>query len=67
MTSRSRTETLAGVFFLITEVSTIAGPALYQPALAANYLGGAGADGRVVLGVAVPSSSPVPAPARSEP
>jgi hypothetical protein len=50
MTSRSRTATVAGVFFLITEVSAIAGLALYQPALGANYLGGAGADGRVVLG-----------------
>jgi hypothetical protein len=38
------------VFFLITEVSAIAGLALYQPALSANYLGGAGADGRVALG-----------------
>jgi len=41
---------VAGVFFLITEVSAIAGLVLYQPALEANYLGGAGADGRVVLG-----------------
>jgi hypothetical protein len=54
MTSRGRTATLAGVFFLITEVSAIAGPALYQLALGANYLGGAGADGRVVPGAAVP-------------
>jgi hypothetical protein len=36
MTSRSRTATVAGVFFLITEVSAIAGLALYQPALGAN-------------------------------
>lgn len=41
---------MAGVFFLITEVSAIAGLVLYQPALGANYLDGAGADSRVVLG-----------------
>lgn len=41
----------AGVLFLITEVSAIAGLALYQPALSdPGYVGGAGADGRVLLG-----------------
>jgi hypothetical protein len=51
VSSRSRTATTAGVFFLITEVSAIAGLALYQPVLSnANYVLGAGADGRVLLG-----------------
>jgi Domain of unknown function (DUF4386) len=51
MNSRSRTATVAGVLFLITEVSAIAGLALYQPALTdPNYVGGAGADTRVLLG-----------------
>lgn len=51
MSSRSRTATTAGVFFLITEVSAVAGLLLYQPALTdAGYVGGAGADGRVLLG-----------------
>jgi hypothetical protein len=51
MSSRSRTATIAGVFFLVTEVSAIAGLVLYQPALTdANYVGGAGADTRVLLG-----------------
>jgi hypothetical protein len=51
MSSRSRTATVAGVLFLITEVSAIAGLALYQPVLSdANYVGGAGADTRVLLG-----------------
>ncbi|HEX5770845.1 MAG TPA: DUF4386 domain-containing protein [Nocardioidaceae bacterium] len=51
MSSRSRTATTAGVFFLITEVSAIAGLVLYQPVLSdAGYVGGAGADGRVLLG-----------------
>lgn len=41
----------AGVFFLITEVAAIAGLLLYQPALSdANYVLGAGADTRVLLG-----------------
>ncbi|AQA25085.1 hypothetical protein BTZ20_0574 [Rhodococcus sp. MTM3W5.2] len=41
----------AGVWFLITEVSAIAGLALYQPALSdPGYVGGAVADGRVLLG-----------------
>jgi hypothetical protein len=51
VSSRSRTATVAGVFFLITEVSALAGLALYQPVLSdPNYVGGAGADGRVALG-----------------
>jgi hypothetical protein len=50
MSSRSRTATLAGVLYLITEVSAIAGLLLYQPALDAGYLTGGGADDRVVLG-----------------
>jgi hypothetical protein len=51
MSSRSRTATTAGVFFLITEVSAIAGLVLYQPVLAdAGYVTGAGADGRVLFG-----------------
>ena len=40
----------AGVLFLITEVSAIAGLALYQPALGADYVSGAGADTRVLWG-----------------
>lgn len=51
MSSRSRTATVAGVLFLITEVSAIAGLALYQPVLSnADYVDGAGADTRVLLG-----------------
>ncbi len=50
MTSRRNTATLAGVFLLLTEVSAIAALVLYQPALDPNYLSGAGADSRVVLG-----------------
>ena len=51
MTSARRTAVAAGVLFLITEVSAIAGLALYQPVLAdPGYVGGAGADGRVLLG-----------------
>ena len=49
--SLRRIAIVAGVFFLITEVSAVAGLALYQPVLAdANYVGGAGADGLVALG-----------------
>ena len=40
----------AGVLFLLTEVSAIAGLALYQPALEADYVSGAGADTRVLWG-----------------
>ncbi|WP_077040270.1 DUF4386 domain-containing protein [Rhodococcus sp. MTM3W5.2] len=51
MTSARRTAMAAGVWFLITEVSAIAGLALYQPALSdPGYVGGAVADGRVLLG-----------------
>ncbi|MDX6325872.1 MAG: hypothetical protein QOK15_2226 [Nocardioidaceae bacterium] len=50
MSSRSRTATIAGVFYLITEVSAIAGLLLYQPAFEAGYITGAGADSRVALG-----------------
>lgn len=50
MGSRSRTATVAGVFYLITEVSAVAGLLLYQPALDADYVTGAGADHRVALG-----------------
>ena len=50
MSSRSSTATIAGVFYLITEVSAIAGLLLYQPALEADYVTGAGADNRVALG-----------------
>lgn len=50
MGSRSKTATVAGVFYLITEVSAIAGLLLYQPALDADYVTGAGADNRVALG-----------------
>lgn len=51
MSSRSRTATTAGVFYLITEVSAIGGLLLYQPALTdAGYVGSDGADGRILLG-----------------
>ena len=51
MSSRSRTATVAGVFYLVTEVSAIAGVLLYGSVLSdANYVGGAGADTRVLLG-----------------
>lgn len=51
MSSRSRTATTAGVFFLITEVSAIAGLVLYQPVLTdTGYVAGAGADDRVLFG-----------------
>ncbi|MGC5022669.1 DUF4386 domain-containing protein [Micromonospora sp. DT47] len=51
MTATRKTALVAGVLFLITEVSAIAGLALYQPALTdPNYVGGAGADARVLLG-----------------
>lgn len=52
MSTRSRTATIAGVLFLITEVSAIAGLALYQPALTdTGCVTGAGSDGRILLGV----------------
>jgi hypothetical protein len=51
MGSRSRTATVAGVFYLVTEVSAIAGLLLYQPVLSdTDYVAGAGADTRVLLG-----------------
>lgn len=51
VSSRSRTATTAGVFFLLTEISAIAGLVLYQPVLSdAAYVSGFGADGRVLIG-----------------
>ncbi|SDI33988.1 protein of unknown function [Actinokineospora alba] len=48
MSSTRTTAVTAGVFFLITEITAIAGMALYQPILAdPNHPGG---DGRVLLG-----------------
>ncbi|MFC9324615.1 DUF4386 domain-containing protein [Kitasatospora sp. NPDC057015] len=45
------TATVAGVFFLVTEIAAIGGLALYRPALRdAGYVLGAGADTRVALG-----------------
>lgn len=42
---------VTGVLFLITEIAAIAGLALYQPVLNdANYITGAGADSRVLMG-----------------
>ncbi|MEU9077671.1 DUF4386 domain-containing protein [Kitasatospora sp. NPDC048538] len=41
----------AGVLFLVTEVAAVAGVLLYRPVLgSADYVLGAGADGRVLLG-----------------
>jgi hypothetical protein len=51
MSTRSRTATTAGVLYLVTEVSAIAGLLLYQPVLSdPGYVTGAGADARVLLG-----------------
>jgi hypothetical protein len=51
MSSNRRTAVVAGVFFLITEVSAVAGLVLYQPALSdPAYVAGAGQDARVALG-----------------
>ncbi|MFF3224814.1 DUF4386 domain-containing protein [Nocardia suismassiliense] len=51
MNSRRTTAVVAGVLFLITEVAAVAGLLLYQPVLTdANYVVGAGSDGRVLLG-----------------
>ncbi|MEU0396787.1 DUF4386 domain-containing protein [Streptomyces sp. NPDC006208] len=51
MSSTRRTAVAAGVFFLITEIAAIAGLVLYRPVLSdANYVAGAGADSRVLLG-----------------
>ncbi|MFE7797516.1 DUF4386 domain-containing protein [Nocardia sp. NPDC057440] len=50
--SSTRTAAMAaGVLFLITEVTAMAGLALYQPVLHdTNYIVGAGADSRVLMG-----------------
>ena len=51
MTSTRRIAVAAGVFFLITEVTALAALSLYHPLLHnANYVLGAGADTRVLLG-----------------
>jgi hypothetical protein len=51
MSPARTTAVSAGVFFLITEVTAIAGLLLYQPALSdASYVTGAGADTRVLWG-----------------
>ncbi|MEH0821706.1 MULTISPECIES: DUF4386 domain-containing protein [unclassified Micromonospora] len=51
MSPTRRTAITAGVFFLITEIAAIAGLVLYRPALTeADYVLGAGADSRVLLG-----------------
>ncbi|MFI6037948.1 DUF4386 domain-containing protein [Streptomyces sp. NPDC051315] len=51
MDSTRKTAVVAGVFFLLTEVSAIGGLALYGPALdGAEYVVGSGADTRVFLG-----------------
>ncbi|MFF3594556.1 DUF4386 domain-containing protein [Kitasatospora indigofera] len=45
------TATVAGVLFLVTEITAIGGLALYGPVLkGADYVTGSGADGRVFLG-----------------
>ena len=45
------TAVTAGVFFLLTEVGAIVGAALYNPILnGADYITGAGADDRILLG-----------------
>ena len=52
MSSRNRTATTAGVLFLITEVTAIAGLLLYGPVLSdpAGYIAGTGSDNRILLG-----------------
>ena len=51
MTSPRKTALVAGVLFIITFVTAIAGWVLYGPVLNhANYITGAGADTRVLLG-----------------
>ncbi|MFD0361423.1 DUF4386 domain-containing protein [Nocardia sp. GCM10030253] len=51
MSSTRTAAVAAGVLFLITEVTAMAGLALYQPVLSdAEYVVGAGADGRVLMG-----------------
>jgi hypothetical protein len=45
------TAVIAGVFFLLTEVGTIAGAVLYSPILkGADHITGTGADDRILLG-----------------
>ncbi|MFF3320999.1 DUF4386 domain-containing protein [Streptomyces sp. NPDC002889] len=51
MSSSRKSAVVAGVFFLVTEIAAIAGLVLYQPVLSdVNYVIGAGADTRVLLG-----------------
>jgi hypothetical protein len=51
MSPARKSAVAAGVFFLITEVAAIVGLLLYQPLLSdANYVIGAGADTRVLMG-----------------
>jgi hypothetical protein len=51
MSTSRKSAVAAGAFFLITEIAAIAGLVLYQPVLTdANYIVGAGADSRVLLG-----------------
>lgn len=52
MTSDARAARTAGIFFLLTFVSAIAGAILYAPALTdPGYVEGPGADVRILLGV----------------
>lgn len=51
MSSTRRTAVVAGVFFLITEITAVAGLLLYDPVLSdANHIVTAGPDGRVLMG-----------------
>jgi hypothetical protein len=51
MSAMRRTAIVAGVFYLATEVTSIPALLLYQPVLRdGNYLAGANADNRVLLG-----------------
>ncbi|MEU7218119.1 DUF4386 domain-containing protein [Nocardia iowensis] len=51
MSSTRTTAVIAGALFLLTEVTAVAGLALYRPVLDdASYIIGAGADGRVLTG-----------------
>jgi hypothetical protein len=54
-TAPRRTSLAAGILFLITFVASIPALALFQPVLddPAGYIGGAGSDGRILLGVAL--------------
>ncbi|MET9676601.1 DUF4386 domain-containing protein [Streptomyces sp. NPDC006482] len=52
MDGTRRTAVVTGVLFLVTEVAAVAGLVLYRPALdGAAYVGGPGADPRVLAGV----------------